>query len=188
MPDALPSPLERFRPLLRLHVRQLQLGRLYRAKFDSSDVVHETYVRALKGLDGFRGQSDAELVAWLQRIAGNVFIDMIRHHDADKCDPRREQAVCDAAADSDTPLGAYLSASQPGPSTLAARREEILRLAGAVDRLPEAERDAVIAHFILELPLAEVAERVGRTERAVAGLLFRGKRRLRELLSSGGEA
>jgi RNA polymerase sigma-70 factor (ECF subfamily) len=179
--------LDRYRPLLRLHVRQLQLGRLFRARFDSSDVVHEALVRALGGLDGVRGAGEPELVGWLQTIVGNVLVDLVRKHSAGCRDPRLERTIGDAAGDGDTPLGAYLAASQPGPSTLAVRREELLRLAAAVDRLPEAERDAVIAHFILELPLAEVAARLGRTEKGVAGLLFRGKRRLREQLTAAGD-
>ena len=91
--------------------------------------------------------------------------------------------MSEAAEDWDTPLTAYVAASEPGPSTLIMRQEELLRLAAAVDQLPEAERDAVIAHYILELPLAEVALRLARSEKGVAGLLFRGKRRLREWLS-----
>src|SRR5262249_2211856 len=98
-------------------------------------------------------------------------------------DPRREQAIGEAVSDGDTPLGAYLTASRPGPSTPAVRREELLRLADTVDRLPDAERDAIIPHFIPELPPAEGAGRLGRTEKAAAGLVFRGKRRLRELLA-----
>ncbi len=182
-------PLERYRPLLCLHVRQLQLGRLYRARFDSSDVVQETLARAVKGVCQLRGGSEAEFVRWLQVIVGNVLVDLVREHGAAKRDPRREQTVCDASADGDTPMAAYVASSQPGPATLALQQERLLQLADAVGRLPEAERDAVIAHYILELPLAEVAARLGRTEKGAAGLVFRGKRRLRELLTAtGGEA
>jgi RNA polymerase sigma-70 factor (ECF subfamily) len=179
----MPPDLNRYRPLLFLHVRQLQLGRLYRARFDSSDVVQEALLRAVEGLSGRRAEDEPGVVAWLQKVTGNVIIDMIRRQGADKRDPRRERAIGEAAGDADTPLAAYLTAVQPGPSTLAARGEELLRLAAAVERLPDAERDAVIAHFILELPLTEVAERLGRTERAAAGVVFRGKKRLRELLA-----
>jgi RNA polymerase sigma-70 factor (ECF subfamily) len=184
-----PPDLTRYRALLRLHVRQLQLGRLYHARFDSSDVVQEAMLRAVRGLDRLQAGDEAGIVAWLREVVGNVFIDLIRRHDAEKRDPRREQAIGEAVGDSDTPLAAYLIASRPGPSTLAVRSEELLRLAEAVDKLPDAERDAVIAHYILELPLAEVATRLGRTEKAVAGLVFRGKRRLREFMTdSGGQA
>lgn len=180
-----PWPLDRYRALLHLHVRHLQLGRLHRTRFDSSDVVQEALLRATKGLDQFRGTDEAEFLGWVRAIVGPVLVDLVREHGAGKRDPGLERAIGEAVGDGDTPLGALLTAAGPGPSSLASRQEEILRLAAAVDRLPEAERDAVIAHFILELPLAEAAARLGRTEKGVAGLLFRGKRRLRELLTAG---
>jgi RNA polymerase sigma-70 factor (ECF subfamily) len=176
-------PLERYRALLCLHVRQLKLGRLYRARFDSSDVVQEALARAVKGLDQFHGRAEPELVRWLQTIVGNVLVDLVREHGAGKRDPRLERTICGASGDDDTPLAAFAAASQTGPSSLAAKQEDLLRLADAVERLPEAERDAVVAHFVLELPLAEVAARLGRTEKGAAGLVFRGKRRLREMLA-----
>jgi RNA polymerase sigma-70 factor (ECF subfamily) len=176
-------PLELYRPLLSLHVRQLQLGRLYQARFDSSDIVQETLLRAVKALDQVHGQQEAERVRWLQTIVKNVLVDFVREQGAAKRNPRMEQTVGDAANDWDTPLAAYLTASEPGPSSLMMRQEELLRLATAVDQLPEAERDAVIAHYILELPLSEAARRLNRTEKGIAGLLYRGKRRLRELLT-----
>jgi RNA polymerase sigma-70 factor, ECF subfamily len=175
---------DRYRPLLCLHVHQLRLGRLFRARFDSSDVVQEALARAVRAQDQVRGRSEPEVVRWLQAIVGNVLVDLVREHGAAKRDPRLEQTVGAAAADDGTPLAAYLTAAEPGPSTLASRREELLRLAAAVEQLPDAERDAVIAHYLLGLPLAEVASRLGRTEKGVAGLLFRGKRRLRELLAA----
>ena len=178
--------LDRFRPLLRLQVRQLQIGRLYRARFDSSDVVQEALVRAVRGLDEVRGRDEPQFVRWLQKIVRNAFFDLLREHDADMRDPRLEQTIQDAVGEEDTPLAAYLTAVQPGASTLTTRSEELLRLAAAMDQLPAAERDAVIAHFILELPLAEAAVRLGRTVKGVAGLLFRGKARLRTLLANEG--
>lgn len=175
--------LRRYRPLLSLHVRQLRLGRLYQARFDASDVVQEALTRAFKGFDKVRGQSECEVIAWLKVIVGHVLIDMVREHGAAKRDPSIERSVHAVSEDLDTPLAAYLTACEPGPSTLAVRQEDLLRLAAAMERLPDAEQDAIIAHFILELPLCDVASRLGRTEKGVAGLLFRGKRRLKEMLA-----
>lgn len=185
------NPLElsliRYRPLLHLHVRQLQLGRLFQARFDASDIVQESLLRAVRGWDQVDGKQEAEQVRWLQVIVRNVLVDFVREQGAAKRDPRLEQTVCEAADDWGTPLAAYVAASEPGPSTLMMRQEELLRLAAVVDQLPEAERDAVIAHYILELPLAEVALRLNRSAKGVAGLIFRGKRRLRELLTDAEE-
>ncbi len=175
--------LARYRALLFLHVRQVQLGRLYHARFDSSDVVQETMVRAVRGLDGVRGKTEVELVGWLQAIVGNVLVDLAREHGAGKRDPRMEQSVAAMSSDTETPLMAYLASAAPGPSTLLGKQENVLRLATAVERLPEAERDAVIAHYLLGLSLAETASRLGRSGKGVAGLLFRAKKRLREWLA-----
>lgn len=181
-------PLDRYRPLLALHARQFRLGRLYQARFDASDVVQEALVRAVRAVDQVRGRTEAEVVRWLQVIVGNVLVDLIREHGAARRSPELEQTAAAAGDDPDTPLAAYLSASEPGPSTLAGRQEEVLRLAAAVERLPEAERDAVVAHYLLGLSLADAAERLNRSEKGVAGLLVRGKKRLRGLLGAEGES
>ena len=43
-------------------------------------------------------------------------------------------------------------------------------------------------HYLKGLPVAEVAEKIGRTRPAAVGLLFRGLKRLRELLREPGES
>src|SRR5512142_221024 len=122
----MPTDLARYRPLLRLHVRQLQLGRLYRARLDSSDVVQEAMLKAVRGLDRLQAGEEAAVVAWLREVVRNVCIDLVRRQDAERRDPRREQAIGEAVGAGDTPLAAYLTAARPGPSTLAVRREELL--------------------------------------------------------------
>jgi len=59
----------------------------------------------------------------------------------------------------------------------------LLRVAGAIDQLPEDQHDAVVLRDLMGLPVAEVAARMGRTPKAAAGLLLRGRARLRELLT-----
>jgi RNA polymerase sigma-70 factor (ECF subfamily) len=173
-----PDRLDRYRPLLHLHVRQLRLGRLHCAKFNSSDIVQETFAKALRGLDGFRGETEAQLVAWLRRILRNVLTDFVRASPG----PVREVSIHEAD-DGETPIGAYITASTPGPSTLARRKEDILRVAAAVGRLPGDEQDAVVARHILGLSLPEVAIRLGRSKKGVAMLLYRATRRLKESLA-----
>jgi RNA polymerase sigma-70 factor (ECF subfamily) len=61
-----------------------------------------------------------------------------------------------------------------------------LRLAAAVERLPDIERDVVILFHYTEKSLAAIAEQLGRTERAVQGILDRGRKKLRAMLKNDG--
>ncbi len=63
------------------------------------------------------------------------------------------------------------------------RNEDLLRLADALTQLPAAQREAIILHHLQGASLTETAERLGRTDAAVAGLLHRGLRKLREVLA-----
>ena len=55
-------------------------------------------------------------------------------------------------------------------------------MADALAGLPDAQREALVLHYLQGLPLTEVAGQLGRTEAAVAGLLHRGLKKLRERL------
>ena len=79
-------------------------------------------------------------------------------------------------------LAAWLAHEQPSPSEQPVRQEQILELAAALAGLPEDQRTAVELHHLEGHSLAEVGARLQRSKEAVAGLLFRGLKRLRELL------
>jgi RNA polymerase sigma-70 factor (ECF subfamily) len=79
-------------------------------------------------------------------------------------------------------LEAWLAAEQSSPSQQVAYQEQQLRLAEALEALPEDQRSAVELHHLQGLSVAEVAERLGRTRTAVAGLIKRGVAGLRHRL------
>ncbi len=57
-------------------------------------------------------------------------------------------------------------------------------LVPALQQLSPAQRAAVVLHYEADLPLREVARRMGTSVAAVKVHLFRGRRRLRELLGA----
>jgi RNA polymerase sigma-70 factor, ECF subfamily len=177
---AAPGPsVERYRDYLRLLAR-LQIDPKLRSKLDPSDVVQETLVKAHQNLDQFRGTSDGELAAWLRRILANSMIDAARKY-------QRELSVAQPLAEtldeSSARLEAWLAADQPSPSAQVDRQERLLGLAQALAGLPEEQRQAVELHHLKDCSVVDVAGIMDKSEAAVAGLLRRGLKRLRELLT-----
>lgn len=69
----------------------------------------------------------------------------------------------------------------PDPSLPSAERELVR---GALDRLPEQQRTAVILHYFTDRPLAEIASTMGVSEGTVKSWLHRAKRKLAEVLGT----
>ena len=57
----------------------------------------------------------------------------------------------------------------------------------AMDKLPEEQRLALELKHLHGLQVAAIAQQLGRTKPAVVGLLYRGLKKLRELLHEEGE-
>ena len=55
----------------------------------------------------------------------------------------------------------------------------------ALQRLPESQRAAVILFYYADLPIGQIASRLGSNALAVRANLSRGRKRLRELLGDG---
>lgn len=179
-------PLERYRALLHLLVRQCQFDPRLRRRFDSSDLVQETLLRAYARRDQFRGTTEPERIRWLQEILSHVLADEVRKAHARKRDVALEQSLQAGLAESSARLEAYLADGRPGPGQQAERHELLLRLADALEQLPEDQRRVVIQRDLLGDPVSRIAEDLGRTEKSVAGLLLRGRRALRDLFEGLG--
>jgi RNA polymerase sigma-70 factor (ECF subfamily) len=172
--------LEQFRAYLAFLVRRQLDGRLL-GKLDASGVVQQTLWEATQGWKDLRGRSEAEVAAWLRRILVRNLADEVRRLGADKRDWARERSLEAAVEQSSANLAAWLAQDQPSPSQQAMRHERMLELAAALAQLPDDQRTAVELHHLEGYSLTEVGERMRRSKDAVAGLLFRGLKRLREL-------
>ncbi len=173
--------LEQFRSYLLLLAR-MQIDPGPRHRIDPSDIVQQTLLEAHAKANQFHGD-DSALAAWLRQALVNNLREAWRALRRDKRDIRREQALEDAVAQSSARLQAILAAPDSSPSQRAVRNEDLLRLAGALTQLPPAQREAIVLHHLQSCSLAETARRLGRTDAAVAGLLHRGLKKLREIMT-----
>lgn len=181
---AAPGPaqdLERYRHYLTLLARvQIEPGR--QQWVDASDVVQQTFLEAHAKWGQFRGTSDAERVAWLRQILANNLADAFRGLGRVKRDAARTVSLEREVEQSSTKLAGWLQADGSSPSAAAHRGERAVLLADALAELPDAQREALVLQYWHGWSLNQIAAHLGRTPAAVAGLLKRALRHLRERL------
>ncbi|MBI5761783.1 MAG: sigma-70 family RNA polymerase sigma factor [Planctomycetales bacterium] len=179
--DASGPRVERFREYLCLLARA-HLSPRHSPKIEASDVVQQTLLEAHEQREQFRGRSDAELAGWLKQMLVHNLADALRGGLREKRDVRRERSLEAAIEDSISRAEDGLAANDTSPSQQAIKMEQLLRLADGLAQLPDDQREAVVLHHLQGWPLAQLAEQLQRSEPAVAGLLHRGLKKLREVM------
>ena len=185
-PGSSSQALERYRHYLIMLARS-QLDPRLRSKLDPSDVVQQTMLEAHQNEDQFRGRGEAERLAWLRQILAHNLADALRGFRRAKRDIARERALQEALDKSSARVRAWLAAEQSSPSQQAERSERAVQLANALAALPEAQREALALQHWQGWSLAQIGEHMDKSPAAVAGLIKRGLKRLRILLSEGEE-
>lgn len=154
--EALPHISDLFRTAMRV------TGDRARAE----DAVQEAFLQGWKSFDRFETGTNCK--AWMFRILFHV----IQHQ-------RRKWFRFPVLKDTEEFLGANLTAPEPVIGEL--RDEEIL---ASLDRLPADYRAVVLLVDVEEFPYKEAAEILGIPIGTVMSRLSRGRRQLREYLSS----
>ena len=174
--------LEQYRAYLTLLAR-VQIGRRLQGKVDAADVVQETFLEAHRHFGNFRGTTEAELTSWLRQILAGTLAHLLRHYLGTRGrDVRLEMGLTAPPDYSSRPPGLDLVASLTSPSLQAARREEVVLLADALERLPEEYREVIVLRHWEGLTFPEVAGRMGRSQDSVEKLWLRALARLRQVL------
>lgn len=169
---------EQYRSYLNL-LAELQLSPRLRVKVGASDIVQQTMLDAHQDLAGFRGKSEAELRAWLRMILTNNLLAVARRYRTLKRAAGREVDLQNQLERTSALLHHKLVAEQISPSKALIRKERSEQLAEALLKLLEDERSAVILKHYHNWTVAEIAQHLGRTQEAIAGLLRRGLKKLR---------
>jgi RNA polymerase sigma-70 factor, ECF subfamily len=174
--------LLRFRAYL-LMLARVELNDALQAKLDASDIVQQTLLEAHQSLSHYRGQSDQEMAAWLRQILARNMADELKKFRRQKRNVQLEASLAVALDESSMRLEKWITDSGESPSACAMVNEQLVVLADALMKLPEDQRRAIQMHHLHGDSSAVVAGHMQRTEIAVAGLLRRGLKRLRELMA-----
>jgi RNA polymerase sigma-70 factor (ECF subfamily) len=172
--------LELYRNYLTLLAR-MHVGRRLRGKIDAADLVQETFLKAHRDFASFRGNTEPELVGWLRRILALTLAMLVRHYfGTQRRDLRLECEL--ELEESSRRLDRGLLGRESSPSALAARREQAVLLADALEQLPDDYREVIILRNMEELSFPDVAREMGRTVDSVKKLWIRGLAQLRRIL------
>lgn len=167
--------VERFyRPVLSFFARRVPSPQ------DRLDLAQETFLRAYRGLDGFRGES--LFSTWLFRVAHHTYLAWLRREPGDREEPLEDRLDRFGQLGSSGPegiaSGGEPSAVSPRPDAALFARERRRRLHTAIDDLPAQMRRCMALRVIHELSYQEIADVLRISIGTVKAHLFKGRERL----------
>jgi RNA polymerase sigma-70 factor (ECF subfamily) len=140
---------------------------------DARDVVQEAFLRAYRGLRGFKGE--AKFSSWLYRITLNLCRDWIRRE-------RRAPIVQPPEGTDAVDLADAQAAPTESVEDLVSRREMSRAVARAMAELPEDQRTAILLKEYHGLTFQEIADQLNCPLSTVKTRLYQGLSVLRRRL------
>jgi RNA polymerase sigma-70 factor (ECF subfamily) len=120
---------------------------------EAEDMTQQVFLNALQSISSFRWKG-VPFSAWLYRIAHNQAVDHLRKK-------KKRTSV---------PLDDSLASAGDSPHSTAELKMNIEELKVATQGLTEAQREVISLRFSSELPIAQVAKIMGKSEGAIKAL------------------
>lgn len=137
---------------------------------DAADVVQETYLRAYRNIEKFRG--DAQFTTWLYRITANCASTQLTKRNRH----RHEELDVDAQVD-----------TAPTPDARSDAALDQQHLTQALAALPPNLREVIVLRDIYDLPHEAIANELGISVVTAKVRLHRARKKLRDRLLPRGE-
>ena len=120
---------------------------------EAEDITQQVFLKALQSISSFRWRG-IPFSAWLFRIAHNQVVDYLRK--------KTRQAT--------VPVGESTVSLIDGPQLIVEQKLDIEQLLLAIKRLTQAQREVISLRFAGELPIAQAAKIMGKSQGAVKAL------------------
>ncbi len=141
---------------------------------DASDLAQDVFIRAYRGLRGFKGQ--ASLGTWLYRIGVNVCLNKVGTKTP------KPEALDPLLAASDERIQSHAESA----SDALLRGERAAQVREAIARLPKKQRTTLVLRVYHELPHEEIAAILGSSVGAVKANFFHALNNLKKLMQEAG--
>ncbi len=150
---------------------------MLRNRDDAEDEVQTAYGRAYQNIDAFREQ--AKFSTWITRIVVNCCLMRLR-----KVRRAKFTSIDETTEGHSMPI--ELTDLCRNPEQATASKELLLRLTTELRRIPPLFRDILELREVQELPIPEVAGRLGITVPAAKSRLLRARQELRRRMQKHG--
>jgi RNA polymerase sigma-70 factor (ECF subfamily) len=165
-------------------VARAQVEGWLRAKVDASDLVQQTMLEAYRDFHKFRGQTEAEWLAWLRQILTHNAANFIRHYRGTaKRQAQREVPLAAPSDQSAAPRNDPADSAE-SPSQQLMRKEREWQVADALALLTPDHREVILLRNLQRLSFDEVAQRMERSRPAVQMLWMRAIQKLQQLMAN----
>lgn len=144
---------------------------------DAADMTQETFIKAYRSLNSFRG--DSKFSVWLYRIASNVCLDFLRSRS------RRPQ-VSLSREDEDGQTLIDLPDLSQNPEEQLMKKLSMEAVRCGLEQLPPQQRQILVLRELGGLSYSELAQTLGLEEGTVKSSIFRARKRLCAILLRDG--
>ncbi len=135
-------------------------------RFEAEDMTQQVFINALSSISSFKWRG-LPFSSWLFRIAHNLVVDYFRK--------KTRQPV--------SSLNESITASEDNPQKVIEQKMNIEQLELASKGLTPAQQEVIALRFAGELPIAQVARVMGRSEGAIKALQHSAILALRKILN-----
>ncbi len=148
--------------------------RILRDPDDAAEATQDAYLKAWRGLKGFRGE--AMFTTWLYRVASNAAISKHRS--------RKRRRVHEVGAEDELLQGMAAFGSVESTAEV---RADVAAVEEALRGLPDHYRIAVVLRDVYGLSIDEIAREMSISETAAKVRVHRGRKKLKETVYPDGE-
>jgi RNA polymerase sigma-70 factor, ECF subfamily len=135
---------------------------------EAEDLAQQVFLNACQSIKGYKFKG-MPFSSWLYRIAHNQVVDYLR---------KKSRKPTVSLADTDP-------AGKDDPARTIEQKLEMEELAAAAEKLTEAQREVISLRFAAQMPIAEVAKTMGKTEGAIKALQHSAVAALRRIMVTG---
>lgn len=152
--------------------------RMLRGAPDAEDLVQEVFLKAFRGIDGFKGNSSFK--TWLTQIAINTCLNYLAKSERKIPHDSLDQTMGEAG---ERTLGDRLASPRPTPDEAAMAQEVYARVEEALDKLSPEFRAVVVLRDLQDLSYEEVSQALGVNLGTVKSRLARARRQVQQWIA-----